>query len=190
MVQGIYAFSKSGARPTEGVTAPLRETVVEATDELLATEQSPPTIDVQPFDEVEVATDRAVLGVIVANLLSNASKYSRDSSERRVTVRARGEGGRVRVEVEDTGPGVPAGLERSIFEPYLRAPGVTQPGLGLGLATVKRLVTAHGGRVGERNAPTGGAVFWFELPRAHTPRPEPSPEAPVPAGGGEPHPVH
>lgn len=189
MVQGIYAFSKSGARPTEGATAPLRATLVEAADELLATEQSPPALEVKPFDEVEVAMDRAVLAVVAANLLSNAAKYSRESPERRVTVRARADRGRVRVEVEDTGPGVPHGLERSIFEPYRRAPGVTQPGLGLGLATVKRLVTSHGGRVGVHGAPSGGAVFWFELPLARAPRPEPA-EAPAPARGGEPHPAH
>jgi signal transduction histidine kinase len=193
MVQGIYAFSRSGAHPVEGATAPLRASLVEAVDELLATEASPPAVDVQAFDEVEVAMDRAVLGVVVANLLSNGSKYTRDSSERRVTVRARSDAGRAHVEVEDTGPGVPPGLEKSIFEPYRRAPGVTQPGLGLGLATVQRLVTAHGGKVGVRNAPSGGAVFWFDLPRAPGPRTAPSteePAAPAVPHEGEPHPAH
>ncbi|HEX8789734.1 MAG TPA: HAMP domain-containing sensor histidine kinase [Polyangiaceae bacterium] len=167
MVHGIYAFSGSGARPVPGASAPLRETLLEATDELLAGEtQAPPTVDVQPFDEVFVAMDRAVLGVVVNNLLSNAFKFTRDSAVRRVAVRVRAEDRCVRVEVEDTGPGVPAGLEASIFEPYHRAPGVTQPGLGLGLATVKRLVLAHGGKLGVRNTRTGGAVFWFDVPRA------------------------
>jgi len=71
----------------------------------------------------------------------------------------------VRVEVEDTGPGLPPGIEHSIFEPYVRAPGVTQPGLGLGLATVKRFADSHGGAVGVLRA-EAGTVFWFELPRA------------------------
>jgi signal transduction histidine kinase len=191
MVQGIYAFSGSGARPAPGATAPLRATVVEAADELLATEaQSPPAIEVQPFEEVQVAMDRAVLGVVVANLLSNASKYSRDAPVRRVIVSANADEERVHVEVEDTGPGVPPGLEQAIFEPYRRAPGVSQPGLGLGLATVKRLVLTHGGNVGVRSVRPGGAVFWFDLPRAPAKRREPLPEAPLRARGGEPNPVH
>jgi signal transduction histidine kinase len=176
MVQGIYTFSGSGAKPTPGATAPLRATALDAADELLATEgPNAPTLDVQSFDEAEVAMDRAVLGVVFANLLSNASKFSRGSPVRRVTVRADADDRRVHVEIEDTGPGVPPGMEQAIFEPYRRAPGVSQPGLGLGLATVKRLVIAHGGRLGVRNAPSGGAVFWFDLPRARERRPEARP---------------
>jgi signal transduction histidine kinase len=179
MVRGIYAFSGSGARPVPGATAQVRATVLEAVDELLAAEgTSAPTIDVQPFDEVDVAMDRAVLGVVVSNLLSNASKFSRESPVRRVTVRSSAYDKWVHVEIEDTGPGVPPGLEQAIFEPYRRAPGVTQPGLGLGLATIKRLVLAHGGKLGVRSARSGGAIFWFELPRAPAAHPEETREQP------------
>jgi signal transduction histidine kinase len=167
MVQGIYAFAGSGARPAEGARAPLRATVLEAVDGLLASEtQAPPTIDVRPFEEVDVPMDRAVLAVVLSNLLSNASKFSRESPVRHVTVRSGADERRVHVEIEDTGPGILPGMDQAIFEPYKRAPGVSQPGLGLGLATVKRMVLAHGGKVGVRNAPLGGAIFWFELPRA------------------------
>jgi len=191
MVQGIYAFSESGARPVPGASAPLRSAVLEATDALLASEtHTPPVVDVQPFDEVEVAMEHDVLGVVVTNLLSNAFKFTREAPVRRVTVRERADERWVHLEVEDTGPGVPPGLESAIFEPYRRAPGVAQPGLGLGLATVKRLVLAHGGKLGVRPARPGGAVFWIELPRAHESHAEAeSPAIPV-VGGGEPHPAH
>ena len=167
MVQCIYAFSGSGARPAPGAAAPVRAMVQDAADALVETEpESPPTIVVEPFDEVHVAMESAVLGVIVSNLLSNASKYSRDGPTCRVVVRSRADDTRVHVEVEDTGPGVPHGMEQTILEPFKRAPGVVQPGLGLGLATVKRLVHAHRGKVGVSRAPSGGAIFWFDLPRA------------------------
>lgn len=185
MIDGIYAFSRSGARPAPGATAPLRTTVREAVEDALAAEaESPPTIEVEPFDDLKVAMDRAVLGVIAANLLSNAVKYTRECPVRRITVRASLRGDRVHVEVEDTGPGVPTGMERAIFEPYRRAPGVTQPGLGLGLATVRRIVRAHGGDVGVRRAAKGGSVFWFELPLGAVPRGQPAPSL------GKPSPAH
>jgi signal transduction histidine kinase len=190
MVQGIYAFSQSGAKPAPGASAPLRTTIVQASDDILATEPEPaPTVDFEGLEDVEVAMDRAVLGIVATNLLSNALKFSRDSTVRRVTVRSHSDDARVRVEFEDTGPGVPAGLEESIFEPYRRAPGVTQPGLGLGLATVQRLILAHGGKIGVRKARGGGAIFWFDLPRAAAERPEGAhPEAPparaIHAAGG------
>jgi signal transduction histidine kinase len=182
MVHGIYSFSGSGARPNPRARAPLRQAISEAVDGLLAAEAtSPPAIDVKPFDEVDVAADPAVLDVILSNLLSNAAKFMRDSPIRRITVRVDVESARVRVEIEDTGPGVPPGLEQSIFEPYHRAPGVNQPGLGLGLPIVRRLVLAHGGALGVRRDEPSGATFWFELPRAREPAEEtPAAEQPAP----------
>ena len=120
---------------------------------------------IEPLEPLEVACDPTVLNVVLANLLGNAAKYTRDAKDRRIEVRARRDGGRVRVEVEDSGPGLPQGLERAVFEPYFRAPDVTEPGLGLGLATVHRFVTAHGGSVGVERGRIG-TRFWFELPLA------------------------
>jgi signal transduction histidine kinase len=194
MVDGIYAFSRAGAHPVPGAAGPLRSTIVEAVRDVLEMEaQSPPTIEVQPFEDAEVAMDPAVLNVIISNLLSNAAKFCRGSPLRNVTVRARADDERVHVEVEDTGPGVPPGLEEAIFEPYVRAPEVSQPGLGLGLATVRRLVVSHGGKVGVRRARSGGAIFWFELPRAaphRRQRGSEEAEQPLPAGPAKPHPAH
>lgn len=191
LVHGIYAFSGSGARPAPGASAPLRATVLEVLDELLPQEQAPPEVNVEPFDEATVAMDHAVLAVVVTNLLSNAFKFTRDSAVRRVLVRARADERCVHAEVEDSGPGVPPGLERAIFEPYHRAPGVTQPGLGLGLATVERFVLSQGGKLGLRRSRSGGAIFWFELPRAPESPEQPEAEAHAPGtDGGEAHPVH
>jgi signal transduction histidine kinase len=166
LVQGIYQFAASGGQPVPGATTPLRTTVVDAIDDLVAAQEAPPAFDVQPFEEVQVACDRAALGLVISNLLSNAAKFTRDSPQRWVSVRALTGERRVRIEVEDSGPGVPPGSEQWIFEPYKRAPGTKQPGLGLGLATVKRVVCAYGGTLGVRSAKAGGAIFWFDLPRA------------------------
>jgi signal transduction histidine kinase len=112
-----------------------------------------------------VACAPGVLYSILTNLITNALKYLGDSPERRVTVRSAQRAGRVLVEVQDTGSGVPAGLVQQIFEPYTRVPSAhAAPGHGLGLATVKRLVAAHGGHVGVRPVDGRGSIFWFELP--------------------------
>jgi signal transduction histidine kinase len=170
LVQGIYQFACSGGQPTPGARAPLRATVGDAIDDLVAAGVAAPSeLDLGSFEEVEVACDGAALGIIVSNLLSNSAKFSKESAIRSISVRAVASDRRVRLEIEDSGPGVPPGHEQAIFEPYRRAPGVTQPGLGLGLATVKRIVVAYGGAVGVRRAKTGGAIFWFELPRAPKP---------------------
>lgn len=167
MVQGMYEFARAGARPADDARTALRVGVQGAIDDLAAPGWDPPTeVIVEPMPDVEVACSAGVLSAIVSNLLCNAAKCMRESPVRRITVRALLGGRRARVEVEDTGPGVPPALEASIFEPYVRAPGSTQEGMGLGLATVKRLVESHRGAVGVRRAAQGGAVFHFELPLA------------------------
>jgi signal transduction histidine kinase len=108
---------------------------------------------------------------LIGNLLRNAIKYLGDAKTREVTLRIKARRGRVLFEVEDTGPGIPAHLTRRVFEPYVRGPNIGIPGIGLGLATVKRLVESHGGEIGLRAAPKGGCLFWFELRESFPPEP-------------------
>jgi signal transduction histidine kinase len=166
MVHGIFNFARAGARPAPGSRATLGPGIRAAIEDLAAGDlPSLPTIETEPFEDCEVGCDEAVLGVMLSNLLGNAEKFTRDSPIRRVVVRAVVQPSTVHVEVEDTGPGLEPGIEHAIFQPYVRAPGLAQPGLGLGLATVKRLAESHGGKVGVRRT-EAGTVFWFEIPRA------------------------
>lgn len=164
LVQAILDFSQSGGRPIPGARADVPEVVGTVVDEAMASPDAPP-IQVQQVDACDAACDPSVLSVVLANLVGNAVKYSRESPDRAIGVRARRQGAKVRLEVQDAGPGVPQGLERVIFEPYRRGQMTTQPGLGLGLATVQRFVTSHGGSVGVERAEVG-SIFWVELPLA------------------------
>jgi signal transduction histidine kinase len=106
----------------------------------------------------------------VGNLVRNAIKYMGDSATRRIVVRVREEGERVRTEVADTGPGIPPETRASLFELYFRGRHERgKEGLGLGLATVKRLAEAHGGSVGVSSEVGRGSTFHFLLPRAGSP---------------------
>jgi signal transduction histidine kinase len=99
---------------------------------------------------------------VLVNLIINASKFSQPGSAIELEFDQRG--GTLRGEVADRGIGLPPGSTAWLFEPAARADHGLQ-GLGLGLAVVKSIVEAHGGRVGAANRPAGGARFWFELPR-------------------------
>jgi signal transduction histidine kinase len=163
LVDGLLDFARAGVRPAAAADV---ESVLEA----VAAELSEQAAQRRASIEVEHAGGRmacssSVLYSITANLATNALKYLGDSPERRVRLRAHARNGNILVEVEDTGPGVPPSLAELIFDPYVRLTRA-QPGLGLGLATVKRLVLAHGGQVGVRSSPSGGSIFWFELPAA------------------------
>lgn len=114
-----------------------------------------------PVAPVRADADR--LMQVLANLLSNAAKYSPRGGE--VTVTAADARNMVRVSVADKGPGIPADFRARLFGRFEQADG-TQGGTGLGLAISKALIERMGGRIGCDSEPGRGATFWFELPRA------------------------
>jgi signal transduction histidine kinase len=178
LVDGILEFASSGARPRAGradVHAVVDGVIADAGD---VAARARVTIDVEPFAPVETACSPGVLTSILSNLVRNAIKYMGSSEARRVVVRVIPRRGDVRFEVVDTGQGVAPELHEHIFEPYARVASGGQPGLGLGLATVKRFVVAHGGAVGVRSEIGRGALFWFQLPLAAPQQPiAPAPPA-------------
>jgi signal transduction histidine kinase len=167
IVDGLLEFARAGARPEAAAKADVRAVTAGLFDEL-----SPFAVQrdaVLRFDDVPecaVACSSGVLLSVLGNLLRNGLKYLGDAELREVALRVRQRRGRVLFEVEDTGPGIPASLGMRIFEPYIRGPHTGAPGIGLGLATVKRLVESHGGSLGVRAGARGGALFWFDLDEA------------------------
>ena len=173
MIDDLLDFALSGARPQPG-TANIREVVDEAIAMLREEAASAETtVDASACEPVNVACSRGALTSVITNLLHNALKFIVEKSgERKITIRAGERGGRVRVEMEDTGPGIPPGTERSVFEPFFRGAGSKAGGFGLGLATVRRIVEACGGSVGVESRLGQGSTFFVELPAAPPPASE------------------
>ena len=96
------------------------------------------------------------------NLIINACDAMESSTQRVLTISTRApSAGVIRLDVRDTGPGIPPGQLEGIFAPFQ----TSKPnGLGMGLAICRTLLRAHGGRIGADNLPDGGAVFSIELP--------------------------
>ena len=168
IVGDLLDFAKAGARPADGTSAALVEVLEGLAEELkpLAREAGVELRIEFPREPCVVSCSPGVLMSLIDNLARNAIKYTADSQVRRVTIRAQIKRTSVRVEVADTGPGIPAEAQALVFEPFVRTSSAEgKPGTGLGLATVKRLATAHDGSVGVESTPGHGSIFWFELPR-------------------------
>jgi len=168
LIGDLLQFASAGAAPEKGARTNLRSVIVESlADARAQAERSKAELIVEDIPEVDVACARGTLASVISNLLGNATKHIVGATgARTIILRAMKRGERVRVEVADTGPGLPPGSEQLVFEPFRRAGNSHLPGLGIGLATVKRIVEAYGGRLGVWSTPGRGSTFWFELPEA------------------------
>ena len=115
-----------------------------------------------PAEIPEVKADRDRVAQVLGNLIGNALKYT--PSGGRIVVSAAPAGNFVSVSVADTGKGINAADLPRLFERYWQADR-SQPGVGLGLAIVRGIIEAHGGRCEVRSTLGAGSVFSFTLPR-------------------------
>lgn len=120
-----------------------------------------------PSDLPSVAGDGQQLSWVIANLVNNAMRFT--SSGGRVHVSATEEKEHVKISVVDTGKGIPADAQDTIFEKFIqiKPPTATTPGsVGLGLAIAREVVEAHGGRIWVESELGKGSTFSFTIPLA------------------------
>ena len=128
-------------------------------------------VEIAPAAQGWFSGDPTRFRQVVQNLVSNAVKFTSAGGFRiGVDAEPLADGRReIRVEVEDSGVGVPPEAASRLFEKFSQADATTTRqfgGTGLGLAICRQLIEAQGGRIGFHAAPSGGSLFWFTLPLA------------------------
>jgi signal transduction histidine kinase len=111
--------------------------------------------------------DQSALAQALANLLSNAWKYTPPQG-RRIELSATGDATHVTIVVADNGVGIPGSEQKAIFDKFRRGSAAingNSTGTGLGLAVVRAIVTAHRGKIDVRSEENRGARFRILLPR-------------------------
>ena len=153
-----------GKMPLELAPADMGGLVVEA----VAAAGASPRVRIRvepPADKLRVVCDAGVIRRVLTNLVGNAVKFTPSSGQ--IAVSVRGNGSEVKVEVVDTGPGIPPEYHQKVFEKYGQVEAArhgAKHSTGLGLTFCKLAVEAHGGQVGLESAVGTGSTFWIVLP--------------------------
>jgi len=120
----------------------------------------------------KVVGHHALLVQILVNLITNAVKFTPSDRKPKVQIWVEKRNGKVRLWVEDNGIGIPKEHQERIFRPFTRLhPETEYPGVGIGLAIVKRGIERMGGKVGVISELGKGSKFWIELRAASNPSP-------------------
>lgn len=159
MVRGLLEFARGGADP---ILHPvdLGRVVEEVIEDLHV---SAGDLNLRWVDLPVVHVDEVQMRALLQNLIANAIKFTRSVAHPEVVLTGSRTATGCRVEVCDNGPGIREQDRERVFDVFARVDHHL-PGAGIGLSTCRRIVEAHGGRIGVAPSSSSGALVWFELP--------------------------
>jgi PAS domain S-box-containing protein len=167
LIDELLAFSRTSRREIKAARVDLNDLVKESL-QMLET-----SIDGRPIEWrleplPDVLGDPTLLGLVFSNLLSNAVKFTRDCNPAKIEVGSMDEkNGQVTIYVKDNGVGFDMAYTKKLFGVFQRLHRDDEfEGIGIGLATVQRIVNRHGGRVWADAEVDKGATFYFALKKA------------------------
>jgi len=164
LIDGLLALSRSTRGALQYGTVDLSALAQQLLAELAQAEPGR-TVAVEVAAGLGARGDARMIEALMRNLLGNAWKYSAHAAAACIRVYATERGGERCFCVADNGAGFDMAHANRLFQPFQRLHRQDEfPGIGIGLATVQRIVQRHGGRIEARAAPGQGAEFCFTLP--------------------------
>lgn len=164
MITDLLTFAQAGGSQPRREQIDLQSLVSSVVEDLhSAIEDSGATVVVDA--PVRLLGDPTLLRALLQNLVANAIKFSAAVGETpRVEIRAQQISAGWRLTVDDNGPGIAPDQRERVFDLMDRGTAHGVSGLGIGLSTCRRIVQAHGGRIGIEDSALGGASVWVVLP--------------------------
>lgn len=165
LIQRLLVYGRAGG----GALRPSRcdtEEVLAAVTQSLAGSLRPAGAAVTHDPLPVISADQVLISELLQNLIENAVKYRAEYRPPRVHVSAARSAGEVVFSVCDNGIGIGAQDRATVFRPFTQVDrAASRGGLGLGLATCRRIVERHGGRMWVESTAGNGSTFFFALPQ-------------------------
>lgn len=163
LVDGLLVLSRATQGTIERQTVDLTAIARRICGEL-ARDEPERAVRWEVEDGLSARGDPRMLEVVLYNLLGNAWKYTARTADARVRLKAMVENGEPCFCVEDNGAGFDMRHAEKLFTPFQRLHRRDEfPGIGIGLATVQRIIHRHGGHIHARSTPGAGAQFYFTI---------------------------
>ena len=172
MIDELLKLSRLDRQPLAHTTVDLSALAHEIAAELRSADPER-DIDARIQQGLRVTGDEQLLRIALTNLLDNAFKFTRQTTNARVEINGTREGENLAVQVRDNGAGFDPEHADRLFSPFQRLHAESEfAGTGLGLTTVQRVIHRHDGSITASGALGRGASFSFTLPAATEPGPE------------------
>jgi light-regulated signal transduction histidine kinase (bacteriophytochrome) len=169
LIDGMLKLSRLGRQPLAHTTVDLSALAHEIVAELRSAGPER-DVEVSIQQDLRVTGDKPLLRIALADLLDNAFKFTRHTTNARVEISGAREGENLSVQVRDNGAGFDPEYADRLFSPFQRLHAESEfAGTGLGLTTVQRVIHRHAGSITASGALGRGASFSFTLPAATEP---------------------
>ncbi|MGQ9475308.1 MAG: PAS domain S-box protein [Actinomycetota bacterium] len=163
VISSLFEMAQSGLQPDNLRSVDLEELIREVWEELQVEERAPSARLELKLEHPTVIAAPVLLRQVMVNLVENAVKFNLSHPTPRVQIVSKREENVTVVEVSDNGPGIPEEDIEHIFDPFRRI-HESAPGMGVGLSTVRRIVTRWKGRLEVESKPGEGCTFRFTIP--------------------------
>lgn len=164
LIEDLLRLSRVTRQEMSRTPVDLSELVTEIAHEMRQTNRGR-TVQVTVEPDMQAFADKNLLRIVYENLLSNAWKFTSKVPDPRVEIGSRNEQEEKVYFVRDNGAGFRMENAEKLFGAFQRLHGTSEfEGTGIGLATVKRIIDRHGGRIWADAAPQAGATFYFTIP--------------------------
>ncbi len=173
LIQALFGLARADTATPDVQAVDVGELVAEVLDSLDAPiREAEATIEVGPLPMV--AADAALLGVVLQNLIGNSLRFRHPDRPLRISIEGTAGPAEAAIRIVDNGRGVARKDRGKIFDDFHRGDSAPS-GAGIGLATCRRIIDRHGGRIRVDDTPDGGATFTVSLPQPGDQQASPSP---------------